>query len=120
MVSEDADILVSLRVTTKNFNIYDPLSQGKALVLDGQTLAHIEVLQNSLGGQEGTLLQLLMRCVTPFGELPAHIRGHCPDPSISAGKRLFKVWLCTPLREVSAINDRSVEPDSGQWPARLT
>ncbi|KAK4049028.1 DNA mismatch repair protein msh6 [Microbotryomycetes sp. JL201] len=75
-------------VTTKNFNIYDPISQGKALVLDGQTLAHIEVLQNSLGGQEGTLLQLLMRCVTPFG------------------KRLFKVWLCTPLREVAAINDR--------------
>ncbi|KAK4055994.1 DNA mismatch repair protein msh6 [Microbotryomycetes sp. JL221] len=75
-------------VTTKNFNIYDPISQGKALVLDGQTLAHIEVLQNSLGGHEGTLLQLLMRCVTPFG------------------KRLFKIWLCTPLREVAAINDR--------------
>ncbi|KAM0787401.1 hypothetical protein ACM66B_003486 [Microbotryomycetes sp. NB124-2] len=75
-------------VTTKNFNIYDPISQGKALVLDGQTLAHIEVLQNSLGGTEGTLLHLLMRCVTPFG------------------KRLFKVWLCTPLREASAINDR--------------
>jgi DNA mismatch repair protein MSH6 len=54
-------------VTTKNFNIYDPLSQGKALVLDGQTLAHIEVLQNSQGGVEGTLLQLLSRCVTPFG-----------------------------------------------------
>lgn len=54
-------------VTAKNFNIYDPLSQGKALILDGQTLAHIEVLQNSQGGIEGTLLQLLSRCVTPFG-----------------------------------------------------
>lgn len=54
-------------VTAKNFNIYDPLSQGKALVLDGQTLAHIEVLQNSQGGIEGTLFQLLSRCVTPFG-----------------------------------------------------
>lgn len=55
-------------MTNKNFNIYDPLSQGKALVLDGQTLAHIEVLQNSQGGTEGTLLQLLSRCVTPFGK----------------------------------------------------
>ena len=54
-------------VTAKNFNIYDPLSQGKALILDGQTLAHIEVLQNSQGGIEGTLLQLLSRCGTPFG-----------------------------------------------------
>ncbi|SCV67515.1 BQ2448_5126 [Microbotryum intermedium] len=75
-------------VTNNNFNIYDPLSQGRALVLDGQTLAHIEVLQNSQGGIEGTLLQLLSRCVTPFG------------------KRLFKVWLCAPLREASAINQR--------------
>ncbi|ORY88074.1 muts domain V-domain-containing protein [Leucosporidium creatinivorum] len=79
----DADL-----VTTKNFNIYDPLSQGQALILDGQTLAHIEVLQNSQGGQEGTLFQLLSRCVTPFG------------------KRLFKIWLCAPLRQVGAINDR--------------
>ncbi len=76
-------------VTARNFNIYDPLSRGNGtLVLDGQTLAHIEVLQNSQGGTEGTLLQLLSRCVTPFG------------------KRLFKVWLCAPLRDVAAINDR--------------
>ena len=29
----------------KNFNIYDPMKQGKGLVLDGQTLAHIEVIR---------------------------------------------------------------------------
>ncbi|GAA5904211.1 mismatch repair ATPase MSH6 [Sporobolomyces salmoneus] len=75
-------------VTANNFNVYDPLSRGKALVLDGQTLAHIEVLQNSQGGTEGTLFQLLSRCITPFG------------------KRLFKVWLCAPLRDVPGINDR--------------
>ncbi|GAA5847718.1 hypothetical protein JCM3766R1_000742 [Sporobolomyces carnicolor] len=75
-------------VTANNFNIYDPLSRGTALVLDGQTLAHIEVLQNSQGGTEGTLFQLLSRCITPFG------------------KRLFKVWLCAPLRDVVGINDR--------------
>ena len=27
----------------KNFNIYDPMRRGQGLVLDGQTLAHIEV-----------------------------------------------------------------------------
>ncbi|GAA6018493.1 hypothetical protein JCM11491_006423 [Sporobolomyces phaffii] len=75
-------------VTANNFNIFDPLSRGTALVLDGQTLAHIEVLQNSQGGTEGTLFQLLSRCITPFG------------------KRLFKVWLCAPLRDVAGINDR--------------
>ncbi|GAA5968892.1 hypothetical protein JCM11641_000769 [Rhodosporidiobolus odoratus] len=80
----DADL-----VTANNFNIYDPLSRSSGtLALDGQTLAHIEVLQNSQGGTEGTLLQLLSRCVTPFG------------------KRLFKVWLCAPLRDVERINDR--------------
>ena len=74
----------------RNFNVYDPMKRGEGLVLDGQTLAHIEVLRNSQGGTEGTLLQLLSRCVTPFG------------------KRLFKVWLCAPLRDVQAINDRCV------------
>ena len=59
--------LDSQLVTARNFNIYDPLRAGHALVLDGQTLAHIEVLQNSQGGIEGTLLQLLSRCITPFG-----------------------------------------------------
>ncbi|KAG8916636.1 DNA mismatch repair protein msh6 [Tulasnella sp. 408] len=75
-------------VSMKNFNIYDPMKQGLGLVLDGQTLSHVEVLQNSEGTDEGSLLRLLGRCVTPFG------------------KRLFRIWLCMPLREVSAINSR--------------
>ena len=58
----DKDIL-----SMKNFNIYDPMRRGQGLVLDGQTLAHIEVLQNSEGTEEGTLLKLLSRCVTPSG-----------------------------------------------------
>lgn len=28
----------------KNFNIYDPMKKGEGLVLDGQTLGHIEVI----------------------------------------------------------------------------
>jgi DNA mismatch repair protein MSH6 len=53
----------------RNFNIYDPMKRGQGLVLDGQTLAHIEVLQSSEGGEEGTLLKFLQRCVTPFGKI---------------------------------------------------
>lgn len=34
----DKDIL-----SMRNFNIYDPMKKGLGLVLDGQTLAHIEV-----------------------------------------------------------------------------
>ncbi|KAI4525062.1 DNA mismatch repair protein Msh6 [Schizophyllum commune Loenen D] len=79
----DKDIL-----SMKNFNVYDPMKRGEGLVLDGQTLAHLEVLMNNEGTDEGSLLKLLSRCVTPFG------------------KRLFRIWLCMPLREISSINDR--------------
>lgn len=30
-------------ITQRNFNIYDPIREGKSLVLDGQTLGHMEV-----------------------------------------------------------------------------
>ncbi|KAJ7197253.1 muts domain V-domain-containing protein [Mycena pura] len=79
----DKDIL-----SMKNFNVYDPMKRGQGLVLDGQTLAHIEVLLNNEGTEEGTLLKLLNRAVTPFG------------------KRLFRIWLCMPLKEISDINAR--------------
>ncbi|KAF8518415.1 DNA mismatch repair protein Msh6 [Hysterangium stoloniferum] len=82
----DKDLL-----SMKNFNIYDPMKEGKGLVLDGQTLAHIEVLVNSEGGTEGSLLKLLGRCATPFG------------------KRLFRLWLCMPLRDIKQIRERYVQ-----------
>lgn len=55
-------------VSQKNFNIYDPIKEGKSLVLDGVTLGHMEVLVNNEGGTEGTLLELLQNCVTPSGK----------------------------------------------------
>ncbi|KAI0031342.1 muts domain V-domain-containing protein [Vararia minispora EC-137] len=79
----DKDIL-----TMRNFNVYDPMKRGQGLVLDGQTLAHIEVLLNNEGSEDGSLLQFLQRCSTPFG------------------KRLFRIWLCMPLRNVDDINAR--------------
>ena len=79
----DRDLL-----TQKNFNVYDPIKEGKSLVLDGVTLSHMEVLINNEGGTEGTLLELLQRCQT------------------SSGKRLFRIWLSSPLLDVKSINDR--------------
>lgn len=72
----------------KNFNIYDPMKRGQGLTLDGQSLAHLEILLNNEGTEEGTLLRLLSRCTTP------------------SGKRLFRLWLCMPLRDVADINAR--------------
>ncbi|KAF8694706.1 hypothetical protein AX14_001931 [Amanita brunnescens Koide BX004] len=79
----DKDIL-----SMKNFNIYDPMEKGQGLILDGQSLAHLEILLNNEGTENGTLLKLLNRCMTP------------------SGKRLFRMWLCMPLREIPAINAR--------------
>ena len=60
----------------KNFNVYDPMKRGQGLVLDGQSLAHVEVLLNNEGTEEGSLLQLLSRCVTPFGLFSRPTRPH--------------------------------------------
>lgn len=58
------------------------------MVVDGVTLANLEIFQNASGGTEGTLLERLDTCSTPFG------------------KRLLKQWLCAPLCNPSAIRDR--------------
>ncbi|KAK1171106.1 DNA mismatch repair protein Msh6-like isoform X1 [Acipenser oxyrinchus oxyrinchus] len=59
------------------------------MVLDGVTLSNLEILQNgSTGTAEGTLLERLDSCCTPFG------------------KRLLKQWLCAPLCNPSSIDDR--------------
>jgi DNA mismatch repair protein MSH6 len=73
----------------KNVTHYDPIRNTTSLVLDGQTLANLEILQNSYdGSDEGTVMKLLNQCVTPFG------------------KRLFKRWLCHPLRSTGEIIER--------------
>ncbi|KAM9848166.1 DNA mismatch repair protein Msh6 isoform 1-T1 [Aulostomus maculatus] len=58
------------------------------MVLDGVTLANLEIFQNGSGGTEGTLLERLDTCCTPFG------------------KRLLKQWLCAPLCNPASIKDR--------------
>jgi DNA mismatch repair protein MSH6 len=50
------------------------------------------------------LLKLLNRCVTPFGEF---LRGNTWLSLIwSSGKRLFRIWLCMPLKDIGDINSR--------------
>ncbi|PYH36319.1 mismatch repair ATPase MSH6 [Aspergillus neoniger CBS 115656] len=76
-------------ITIGNFTAYDPIKKATSLVLDGQTLINMEIFSNSFdGGSEGTLFQLLNRCITPFG------------------KRMFKQWVCHPLVDANKINAR--------------
>lgn len=58
------------------------------MVVDGVTLANLEIFHNGSGGAEGTLLERLDTCSTPFG------------------KRLLKQWLCAPLCNPPSIKDR--------------
>ncbi|KAI8073459.1 muts domain V-domain-containing protein [Gilbertella persicaria] len=76
-------------LSAKNMVPYDPIQNATSLVLDGQTLANLEIFQNSYDGStEGTVFKLLANSITPFG------------------KRLFKQWLCHPLRNIHDINQR--------------
>ncbi|KAL1965887.1 hypothetical protein VTN77DRAFT_5020 [Rasamsonia byssochlamydoides] len=76
-------------ITIGNFTWYDPIRKATSLVLDGQTLINLEIFANSFdGGADGTLFQLLNRCITPFG------------------KRMFKQWVCHPLMDINKINAR--------------
>lgn len=82
-------------ITIGNFTWYDPIRKATSLVLDGQTLINLEIFNNSVdGGQDGTLFQLLNRCVTPFG------------------KRMLKQWVCHPLMDTQKINARLDAVDS--------
>ncbi|EFN52031.1 hypothetical protein CHLNCDRAFT_139631 [Chlorella variabilis] len=58
------------------------------MALDGAALENLEVLENSEGGPEGTLLAALDNCVTP------------------AGRRRLRQWLCRPLARIPDIQAR--------------
>ncbi|XP_051013516.1 DNA mismatch repair protein Msh6 isoform X3 [Acomys russatus] len=62
---------------------------NQRMVLDAVTLNNLEIFLNGTNGStEGTLIERLDTCHTPFG------------------KRLLKQWLCAPLCSPSAISDR--------------
>ncbi|XP_048590320.1 DNA mismatch repair protein Msh6-like [Nematostella vectensis] len=78
------DCLDAPRSSTLSF------TQGRQhLILDDVTLTNLDVVPCGPDGSlQGTLLEQLDHCSTPFG------------------KRLFKQWLCAPLCNPMAINDR--------------
>ncbi|KAF2402743.1 putative DNA mismatch repair protein Msh6 [Trichodelitschia bisporula] len=76
-------------ISLGNFTWYDPIRKATSLVLDGQTLINLEIFANTFdGGAEGTLFQMINRCVTPFG------------------KRMLRQWVCHPLADAAKINAR--------------
>ncbi|XP_061481629.1 DNA mismatch repair protein Msh6 [Rhineura floridana] len=78
---------VDIAKGTKSSSVFAKTSQR--MVLDGVTLTNLEILQNgTTGSVEGTLLENIDTCCTPFG------------------KRLLKQWLCAPLCNPCSINDR--------------
>ncbi|OFW17656.1 MAG: DNA mismatch repair protein MutS [Acidobacteria bacterium RIFCSPLOWO2_02_FULL_65_29] len=62
--------------------------RADALLIDTTTLQHLEILEGSEGGREGSLLDELDRTVT------------------SAGSRMLRAWLLRPLVALDAIRDR--------------
>ncbi len=73
-----------------NVRVYSPTTQYESshLVLDGQTLYNLEILENQDGGKEGSLLAYLDHCVTPFG------------------RRMLRNWVARPLGRIADINAR--------------
>ncbi|KAK6860821.1 hypothetical protein PG995_004457 [Apiospora arundinis] len=72
-----------------NLTWYNPIHKNGTLILDGQTLINLEIFNNTVNGSsDGTLFNLLNRCITPFG------------------KRLFRQWVCHPLCNIEKINER--------------
>src|SRR6185503_605410 len=62
--------------------------RADALLIDRTTLKHLEILDGSEGGREGSLLDELDRTMT------------------SIGSRLLRGWLLRPLLSIDAIRDR--------------
>ena len=62
--------------------------RADALLIDTTTLKHLEILEGSEGGRDGSLLDELDRTVT------------------AVGSRLLRSWLLRPLLSLDAIRDR--------------
>ena len=93
----------------KNFELYEPLDHLKSktakpgssvdfgmkhMVLDGVTLANLDITENSSTGTlEGTLLQRLDMCYTPFGKTKITVVKSCTYTCIS-------LYHCDVIREI--------------------
>ena len=66
----DKDIL-----SMKNFNIYDPMRRGQGLVIDGQTLAHIEVQGRTRA--TANMADFIRRCWSTMRERKTGLSSSC-------------------------------------------
>ncbi|CAG0914143.1 unnamed protein product [Notodromas monacha] len=74
---------------TEKVSVPAHIAHARHLVLDGVTLNNLDVLVSNITGTEkGTLIEQVDHCCTPFG------------------KRLLRDWLCRPLCDIDAINER--------------
>ncbi|KAL0482522.1 DNA mismatch repair protein MSH6 [Acrasis kona] len=75
-------------LTMANIRSYDITHDSSHLTLDGQTLINLEILSSKDNGIKGSLLEYLDKCSTP------------------SGRRLFRYWVCHPLRHQFDISNR--------------
>eukprot|EP00756_Hemistasia_phaeocysticola_P031739 Hpha_TRINITY_DN16373_c1_g1::TRINITY_DN16373_c1_g1_i1::g.62384::m.62384/K08737/MSH6; DNA mismatch repair protein MSH6 len=79
--------LIDQLLPLQNFGPYDPTEDGTCLALDASTLSNLNLIEPSAPGGS-TVLQSINHCVTPFG------------------RERLRRWLCSPLRDVGAIEKR--------------
>lgn len=72
----------------ETYQVTQSIETSNVMVLDGQTLQNLEILQNTEGGSEGSLLKQLDHTKTAFG------------------KRRMREWVSRPLRQIAAMNER--------------
>ena len=58
------------------------------MILDSQALEHLEIVESGRGSIEGSLMQYIDHCKTPFG------------------KRQLKRWIMAPLCDIARIDMR--------------
>eukprot|EP00497_Spongosphaera_streptacantha_P000464 TRINITY_DN129_c0_g1_i1.p1 TRINITY_DN129_c0_g1~~TRINITY_DN129_c0_g1_i1.p1 ORF type:complete len:401 (+),score=91.54 TRINITY_DN129_c0_g1_i1:412-1614(+) len=76
-------------VSQGRFNVYDPRAAGQDyMVLDGPTLANLEIFQSEAGEEKGSLFNYMDKTSTSFG------------------KRKLRQWISRPLCKLDAINVR--------------
>mgnify|MGYP001009312251 CR=1 FL=1 len=85
-------LLLDRVLSARKFVAYDPQSLSRLhMILDSQALQHLEICNveySAASPTEGSLFGFLNRTCTPFGE------------------RMLKRWLCAPLLDPKAINER--------------
>lgn len=89
LIEEELLALRKFNIFDTNFLLSNTKNEDKDfMVLDSVTIKNLELLENSEGSREGTLLQIIDTCKTKFG------------------KRRLRKWICSPLCSKREIDQR--------------